>query len=115
MYPKPVSMHKWYHPAEKLKDKVVLVTGGDSGIGRAIVYHCAAEGAQVAFTYLNEKEDAKETQGDCDKKWNHTLALSADLSKQEACKAIVEKCHEEFQRIDILINNIAVAISVKIF
>lgn len=112
--PRPGAQHKMMpnpesQPKErkgKLSGKVVLITGGDSGIGRAVAVLFAQEGAQVAIAYLNEDTDAKET-----KAWveNHSdcLLLKGDLSKEKQCEAIVEKTVKKFGRLDILVNNAA--------
>ncbi|MGR3485477.1 MAG: SDR family oxidoreductase [Paracoccaceae bacterium] len=97
------------HPGTgKLKGKVALISGGDSGIGRAIAALYAREGAKVAIAYLNEDEDAEETRriveedegGEC-------LLLPGDLGYKEVCEAAVSKTVERFGGLDILVNNAA--------
>lgn len=107
MVPKPIAVHPSYKPGGKLKDKVVLITGGDSGIGRAVAYHFALEGAKVAIAYLDETADANETL-ECLKKYGtDCIGLPADLSTPQACQQVIKKTIEKFQRIDCLINNAA--------
>jgi NAD(P)-dependent dehydrogenase (short-subunit alcohol dehydrogenase family) len=105
MDPRPKSKPK-EHRNGKLYGKVALITGGDSGIGRAVAVLFAQEGANVAIAYLNENKDAKETKRLVEE---HTecLLLAGDLSKEKHCKSIVEKTVKKFGRLDILVNNAA--------
>lgn len=107
MEPKPIAVHKHYKPAGKLKDKVVLITGGDSGIGRAVAYLCALEGAKVVIAYLNETQDAKETVATLKKHQTECFSIAADLSRPENCQKVVDQVVQRFGRIDCLINNAA--------
>lgn len=84
MDPLPVSIHPHYKPSGKLNDKVVLITGGDSGIGRAVAYHAAAEGAKVAFTFLDEDTDANETLRELQCYGVECMAFRGDLGYPEA-------------------------------
>lgn len=104
MTPKPKSDPKAI--VGKLNGKVALITGGDSGIGRAIAILFASEGAQVAIAYLSEDKDAKETKAMVDE-YSECLLLKGDLTKEKHCKDIVEKTVKKFGRLDILINNAA--------
>jgi NAD(P)-dependent dehydrogenase (short-subunit alcohol dehydrogenase family) len=92
----------------RLEGKVAIITGGDSGIGRAVAVAFAKEGADVVIAYLDEHEDAKET-ADAVKKYNkHALLLATDIQIEENCKQIVDKTLEQFGKIDIVVNNAAV-------
>jgi len=105
MRPQPVSEDN--RPGSgKLLNKVALITGGDSGIGRAIAILFAKEGAQVAIAYLNEHEDARETQQRVSE-FSQCIIIPGDLRKQSHCKKVVDKTIKEFGTIDILINNAA--------
>jgi NAD(P)-dependent dehydrogenase (short-subunit alcohol dehydrogenase family) len=105
MKPQPVSEDN--RPGSgKLLNKVALITGGDSGIGRAIAILFAKEGAHVAIAYLNEHGDAHETQQRASA-YSKCIVIPGDLSKQAHCKKVVDKTIKEFGTIDILINNAA--------
>ncbi len=105
MDPKPVSDTP--RPGSgKLAGKVALITGGDSGIGRAVALLFAKEGADIALSYLNEEEDALETKNVIEKQYNRTcLLLSYDISKEKNCVQVVQKTAGKFGRIDVLVNN----------
>jgi NAD(P)-dependent dehydrogenase (short-subunit alcohol dehydrogenase family) len=92
--------------SEKLKGKVALVTGGDSGIGRAVAILFAQHGAQLAISYLNETKDAKDTRTEIEK-FSECLLVRGDLGKEKTCASVVGKVVERFGRIDILVNNAA--------
>lgn len=97
-----------YQPAGKLKGRVALVTGGDSGIGRAVAYLYAREGADVAFTYLTpEKQDAEETCRAIESAGQRALALNVDVSDPNQCARAVSDTVERFGKLDILVNNAA--------
>jgi NAD(P)-dependent dehydrogenase (short-subunit alcohol dehydrogenase family) len=91
----------------KLSDKVALITGGDSGIGRAVAVLFAKEGANIAIAYLSEHSDARETKAMVEQYGRECLLVSADLSKQKNCSSVVQKTVKKFGRIDILVNNAA--------
>jgi NAD(P)-dependent dehydrogenase (short-subunit alcohol dehydrogenase family) len=92
----------------KLRGKVALITGGDSGIGRAVAVLFAKEGADIAIAYLNEHKDARETARVIKKNYNRDcLLLPGDLSNEKHCKTVIRKTIREFRRIDILVNNAA--------
>jgi NAD(P)-dependent dehydrogenase (short-subunit alcohol dehydrogenase family) len=106
--PRPHYEAPLYAGAGKLKEKVALITGGDSGIGRAVAVLFAREGADVAFTYLKpEKQDADETKRAIEAEGQRAYALSGDVRDPKVCKKLVEKTVEEFGKLDILVNNAA--------
>ncbi|WP_133130737.1 SDR family oxidoreductase [Legionella yabuuchiae] len=108
MRPEPISIYDDYKAAGKLKGKVVVITGGDSGIGRAIAYHSIKEGAKVAFIYLDESADAETTLNEIKGMGGEAIAIKQDLSRRAGCKTAVKQCLEKFGRLNILINNIAI-------
>ena len=106
--PRPRYAAPLYSGAGKLKEKVALVTGGDSGIGRAVAVLFAREGADVAFTFLKEeKVDAEETKRAIEAEGQRAVAMSGDLRDPKVCKRLVEKTVKEFGKLDILVNNAA--------
>lgn len=105
MHPLPESIRKDYQPSNKLKGKVAIITGGDSGIGRAIAVTFAVEGAKVVVIYLNEHEDAITTQKLIQKLKGHCMILSGDVSDPDFCKRAVDKTIKEYGQLDILVNN----------
>jgi NAD(P)-dependent dehydrogenase (short-subunit alcohol dehydrogenase family) len=106
MTPKPDAVNE-YPGSGRLKNKVALITGGDSGIGRAVALLFAKEGAQVAIAYLNEHRDAKETMSMVQNLGQDCIIIPGDLSKEANCKSAVAKTIKKFGRIDILVNNAA--------
>ena len=96
-----------YKGSEKLKDKVALITGADSGIGRAVAVLFAREGADIAVAYLNEHEDAAETKKAVEKEGRRCIVISGDVADREFCKEAVSRTLKEFGQLDILINNAA--------
>lgn len=107
MNPEPEIIRKDYKGSNKLKGKIALITGGDSGIGRSIAVHFAREGANVAIVYFNEEEDAKETKKMVEKEGTQCLLLKGDLKKEKFSKSIVENTVKKFGGINILVNNAA--------
>ncbi|MEN6336863.1 MAG: SDR family oxidoreductase [Phycisphaerales bacterium] len=107
MTPKPESQAAEYLAAGKLKDQVALITGGDSGIGRAVAIAFAKEGADVAFVYLNEREDAEETQRLVEEQGRRCLLIEGDVGDSSFCNDAVSQTVDELDRLDILINNAA--------
>lgn len=97
-----------YIGSGKLKERVALITGGDSGIGRAVAIAYAKEGAHVVVNYLNEHSDAEETKALVEAEGVRCLLLPADVSEEENCKGLVQKTIDEFGKLDILVNNAAV-------
>jgi NAD(P)-dependent dehydrogenase (short-subunit alcohol dehydrogenase family) len=107
MNPQPTFENQQYKPAGKLSGKVAIITGGDSGIGRAVAVTYAKEGADVVIVYLSEHEDAKETKRQIEEEQHQCLALSGDLANEVFCKQIIQQTIEKFGQIDILVNNAA--------
>lgn len=95
-------------PGLKLQGKVAIITGGDSGIGRAVAVAFAQEGADVVISYLNEHKDAKETISAVEKFGRKGLSISGDISAEKHCKSIVDRTIKEFGKLDIIVNNAAV-------
>lgn len=96
---------KNYIGTDKLLDKVALITGGDSGIGRAIALHYAREGANIAVVYLKSDEDAFETQNLVEHEGAKCILLKGDISSVKFCKSAIHQTNKKFGRIDILVNN----------
>jgi NAD(P)-dependent dehydrogenase (short-subunit alcohol dehydrogenase family) len=107
MIPWPKYDGSKYKAAGKLDGKTALITGGDSGIGRAVAVLFAREGADVAFSYLNEHKDAELTKSEVEKLGRRCLAIAGDLRDEAFCMDLVQQVAEEFQKIDILVNNAA--------
>jgi len=106
--PRPRYQAPLYRAAGKLQNKVALVTGGDSGIGRAVAVLFAREGADVAITYLRvEESDAKETKAAIEKEGRRALIMPADVRDPASCKKVVDSTVKNFGRLDILVNNAA--------
>lgn len=96
-----------YRGSDKLKGKTAVITGGDSGIGRAVALAFAREGADVVVSYLNEEEDAQETRRVVEDAGRKCLLIAGDIGDEAHCKKIVEQAMSEFGQIDILVNNAA--------
>eukprot|EP01027_Heterolobosea_sp_BB2_P012112 GEZU01017572.1.p1 GENE.GEZU01017572.1~~GEZU01017572.1.p1 ORF type:complete len:305 (-),score=77.84 GEZU01017572.1:252-1115(-) len=94
--------------SKKLKDKVAIITGGDSGIGRACAVLFAQEGANVAIVYLDEDKDAEETKAMVEKEGGKCLCIKGDLQSSAFCEEAVKKTVDQFGRLDVLVNNAAV-------
>jgi NAD(P)-dependent dehydrogenase (short-subunit alcohol dehydrogenase family) len=105
MRPRPESYGDQYRPAEKLENLVALITGGDSGIGRAVAIAFAKEGADVAIVYLNEHEDARTTKESVEKLGRRCITLAGDVGEPGFCADAVSLTIEELGRLDILVNN----------
>ncbi len=108
MNPKPDHGEQSYEGHERLIGKVALITGGDSGIGKAVALAYAREGANIVFTYLSEKDDANETEQLVREAGREVIAIQMDQSNNRpGCDRVVETCIENFGRLDILVNNAA--------
>jgi NAD(P)-dependent dehydrogenase (short-subunit alcohol dehydrogenase family) len=106
MQPRPDYTPK-YPGVGKLKDKVALITGGDSGIGRAVAVAMAREGARIAIVYLEEHKDANETHDLVKREGTEALLIPGDVGNEAFCTAAVDATIERFGRLDILVNNAA--------
>lgn len=107
MTPKADHGETSYKGSGKLQGRKAIITGGDSGIGRAVAIAFAREGADVLISYLNEDEDAKETARYVEEAGQKAVLVSGDISDEGHCRQIIDKAVEEFGRIDILVNNAA--------
>ncbi len=96
-----------YKPAGKLKDKIAIITGADSGIGRAVAIAFAMEGARTAIVYNENDDDANETKRLCERKGGECLVIKSDVRYRQMCFDAVEKCVAEFGGLNILVNNAA--------
>ena len=106
--PRPRYQAPLYHGSGKLQDKVALITGGDSGIGRAVAVLFAREGADVAIIYLHEEQsDAEETQRAVEKEGRQALLLPGDVREFEFCQQAVRDTVDRFGKLDVLVNNAA--------
>lgn len=105
MNPKPISEDAAYSSSEKLKGKVAIITGGDSGIGRAVSIAYAKEGADVVIAYLNEHNDAKETKARVEQLGHRCLVVAGDIGEEAFCREVVAHTLQAFGKIDILVNN----------
>src|SRR6185437_13120966 len=106
--PRPKYKAPLYKGSEKLKDKIALITGGDSGIGRAVAVLYAREGADVAIVYLpEEQQDAKETQEAVENEGRECLLIPGDVTDASFCRRAVAQTARKFRKLDILVNNAA--------
>jgi len=108
MDPLPEYFKKGYTGNGLLKDKTAIITGGDSGIGRAVAILFAEEGADVVISYLNEDRDAELTRDEIEKRGRKALLIRGDVSDSKHCKSIVQQTLKQFGKIDILVNNAAI-------
>jgi len=107
MVPKPELIRKNYQGSEKLKDKVAIVTGGDSGIGASAVLHFAKEGADIALVYLKETKDANAIKKEVEKIGRKCILIKTDLKEEANCISSVETCIKEYGKLNIVVNNAA--------
>jgi NAD(P)-dependent dehydrogenase (short-subunit alcohol dehydrogenase family) len=108
---KPDHGENSYKGSGKLTGKKAIITGGDSGIGRAVAIAFAREGADVLISYLNEHEDAKETARYVEEAGKKAVLLPGDIRDEQHCKQIIQRAVQEFGQIDILVNNAAYQMS----
>jgi NAD(P)-dependent dehydrogenase (short-subunit alcohol dehydrogenase family) len=105
-HPEPITIRPNYKGADKLKNKVALITGGDSGIGRAVAVHFAREGAKIAIVCTErERIDAEDTRKMVEAEGQECLTLIGDLKDPAFCRIIVDLTIREFQQLDIVVNN----------
>ena len=102
---KPVVDDESHKAGGKLKGKIALITGGGSGIGKAVALLFAKEGAKVAINYYSGEEDAKDTEALIKKYGGESLLIQGDISEETFCRQLVEQTVQHFGRIDILVNN----------
>ncbi len=107
MRPRPDAEQTGYRPGNKLRDKTVFITGGDSGIGRAIAILFAKEGANVAISYLNEHRDAKETRRHVEAEGRECLLFAGDIGDEKFCKKAITETATRLGGLNVLINNAA--------
>jgi NAD(P)-dependent dehydrogenase (short-subunit alcohol dehydrogenase family) len=111
MTPKPDHGEESYRGSGKLTGKAAVITGGDSGIGRAVAIAFAREGADVLISYLNEHDDAKDTAKYVEEAGRKCVLVAGDISDRAHCKTIIPKAVEAFGKVDILVNNAAYQMS----
>lgn len=107
MDPKPQTIYADWRGSGKLDGKVALITGGDSGIGRAVSVLFAREGADVSIVYLEETEDAETTRQAVEAEGRRCLTIRADVQSEEACRDAVQRTVDEFGGLNVLVNNAA--------
>jgi len=105
MNPRPIFEDPNYKASNKLQNKTAIITGGDSGIGRAVSVAYALEGADVAIIYLNEHEDAEETKKIIESKGRKCITIAGDIGEESFCFEAVKEVINTFNKIDILVNN----------
>src|SRR6187200_1458802 len=107
MRPKPDHGEESYRGSGRLAGKKAVITGGDSGIGRAVAIAFAREGADVLISYLSEHDDAKDTAELVEDAGRKVVLIAGDLADRAHCQAVVDKAVQEFGTIDVLVNNAA--------
>ncbi|QEA38406.1 SDR family oxidoreductase [Pistricoccus aurantiacus] len=107
MQPEPEFIRDSYRGTGKLKDKVAVITGGDSGIGRAVAAHFAREGADCVIVYLEEQRDAEDTQALVEAEGRRCELMQGDVGDSKFCREVVDKTLERFGKLNILVNNAA--------
>lgn len=108
MTPRPEFEDRTYEGSGKLKGKVAIITGGDSGIGRAAAVYFAKEGADVSIVYLNEHSDAEETKRQVEQEGKRCIPIAGDVGDEAFCQEAVERTVSELGGLDIVVNNAAV-------
>lgn len=111
LHPKADHGETSYRGSGRLQDKATVITGGDSGIGRAVALAYAREGADVLISYLNEHDDARETARLVEEAGRRAILVPGDLADPAHCRAVIERAVNEFGRIDVLVNNAAFQMS----
>jgi NAD(P)-dependent dehydrogenase (short-subunit alcohol dehydrogenase family) len=111
MDPKPDYGEESYKGSGKLEGKAAVITGGDSGIGRAVALAFAREGADVLISYLSEESDAKETARVVEASGRRCVTIPGDIQDEAHCRAIIDRAVKEFGKVDILVNNAAFQMS----
>jgi NAD(P)-dependent dehydrogenase (short-subunit alcohol dehydrogenase family) len=107
MKPRPKAEDRTYQGSGKLLDKVALITGGDSGIGRAVAILFAREGADIAVVYLSEHQDADETRRLVESEGRRCITIAGDVGIEDICRQAVRQTADDLGRLDILVNNAA--------
>lgn len=107
MHPQPESVRSSYRAADKLRGKVAVITGGDSGIGRAVALTFALEGADVVIGYLEENQDARDAKAEIEKAGGKAHVMAGDVGNPEFCTRIIDQTIATFGRLDIVVNNAA--------
>ena len=107
MKPRPDHGEDSYMGSGKLMGKKAVITGGDSGIGRAVAIAFAREGADVLIAYLSENDDAQEVKAIVEKEGRKAVLVAGDISKPEHCRSVIKRAVDEFGTVDILVNNAA--------
>jgi NAD(P)-dependent dehydrogenase (short-subunit alcohol dehydrogenase family) len=111
MTPRPDHGEDSYRGSGRLAGKVAVITGADSGIGRAVAIAYAREGADIVISYLSEHEDAKESASWVEKAGRKVLLVAGDLSQPQACRDLIDAAVQEFGRVDVLVSNAAYQMS----
>lgn len=107
MTPKPRAEDPSYRGSGKLAHKVALITGGDSGIGKAVAIAFAKEGADVAIAYLNEHDDAAKAKQEVEQEGRRCITLAGDVGDEGFCRQLVQRTVDTLGRLDVLVNNAA--------
>lgn len=107
MNPEPIHVSPDYQGSGKLKDKVAIITGGDSGIGKSVAIYFAKEGADVVINYLKEDQDAIDTKKQVESEGRKCVLIKGDIGEESTCRNIVDETLNKFGKIDILVNNAA--------
>lgn len=107
MNPRPAFEDNRYKPAGKLSGQTALITGADSGIGRAVALFFAKEGADVAISYLNEHKDAEETKRLVEQEGRRCMLFAGDIGQEEVCQKLVDTTIKELGKLNVLVNNAA--------
>ena len=107
MKPRPQAEDEKHRGSGKLQDKVAIITGGDSGIGRAVAIAFAKEGAHISVVYLEEQKDANETKRLVEEHGGECLLIKGDVGQEEFCRKAIARTVEEFGGVDVVVNNAA--------